>query len=113
MAKIKLCKETGCHNAATTIGYCRLHYLKNWKIIKDEKQKNAAKRLNRYVEHIYKTHPENYLDIIKRDLRSSNFEKRYGAQFDEPEETDSLFENADYLAEIEGIIRELKIDKDF
>jgi hypothetical protein len=39
--KIKICKEAGCVSEQTTDGFCRLHYLKNWKIIRTEK-KNLA-----------------------------------------------------------------------
>ena len=42
--RVKLCKVKGCRNPATTMGHCRMHYLKNWKEIK-EKQKKKAKQL--------------------------------------------------------------------
>jgi len=113
MAKIKLCKDENCHNAATTNGFCRLHYLRNWKRIKDERQQKAAERLNKYVEHIYKTHPDNYMDVIKKDLRSANFEKQYSSHFEEPDELAQLFGDTDLQAEIEDIMKELKIESDF
>ena len=36
MAKIRICKDEDCKNAATTAGFCRLHFLKNWKELKEK-----------------------------------------------------------------------------
>ena len=75
MAHIKICKEEGCHNAATTRGYCRLHYLRNWKRIKDETRRRGAKKLNRYIEHVMKNHPDRYVEVIKKEIREPGFER--------------------------------------
>ena len=58
MARIKICKEEECHNSVTTRGYCRLHYLRNWKRIRDAHKQVAARRLNRYIEQVCKENPE-------------------------------------------------------
>jgi hypothetical protein len=67
---VKLCKQKGCHNASTTMGYCRYHYLKNWKKIKDNQKKKAVRNLNKYIDHIMHKNPEGYMDNIKEDLRN-------------------------------------------
>jgi len=111
MPKIKICKEEGCHNAQTTAGYCRLHYLRNWKQIKQEHQERAAKRLNRYIEAVVKQHPKKYIEVIKEEINSGKIKKR--EEFDEMDDLYRLFNEPTYEEEIERLIRDLKIQKDF
>lgn len=114
MAKIKICKEPGCHNAQTTSGYCRLHYLKNWKKIKHKQQRKSADRLNRYVESIVKQHPDHYLEVIKEDLRSKNFEKLVEDRYrEELDELYHIFDDKTYEEDIEQLIKDLKVEDDF
>lgn len=116
MARIKICKEDGCHNAQTTGGYCRLHYLKHWKRIKAEASEKAAKKLNRYVEFMAKKNPERYIDDIKKELRQRRFAPGFspGDTEDggEPDLVDRLF-GVDEKEDLEEILKELKIEKDF
>lgn len=74
MTKVKICIQEGCHNTQTTEKYCRLHYLKNWKKIRQDNQKRAAERLNKYVEGIVKKHPEKYVDVIRREIKDEKGE---------------------------------------
>lgn len=114
MAKIRICKEPGCNNAQTTKGYCRLHYLKNWKKIKEHQQKAAAERLNRYIEDIVEKYPDRYIEILKKEIRSKNFEKV--AQDDFSSELDDIykiFNDPGYEGDIERLIRDLKIEDEF
>lgn len=110
--KIKICVEPDCRNAQTTKDYCRLHYLKNWKRIKDDEQKKAADRLNKYVEGICKKFPEKYVDVIRRDLKSD----RSDFAMDESESGNSEdvyevgFKDDDG---IDRLITKIKLDKDF
>lgn len=113
MSKIKICKEEECHNAATSGGYCRLHYLCNWKKIQLEKKKKAAKNLNRYVESILKRHPDRYVEEIKKDIRSKDFNERVGDQFGGEEEPWTLFERGASDEEIEQLVEKIKIEKNF
>lgn len=114
MSKIKICKDKGCHNAQTTEGFCRLHYLRNWKKLQSEKKKKAAKNLNRYVESILKRHPDRYVEEIKKDIRSKDFGKRIGDEFGaEEEESWNIFESTTSDQELDEILGQLKIEKDF
>lgn len=113
MPRIKICKEKDCHNAQTTGGFCRLHYLKNWKKIRAEKKKKATKSLNRYVEAILKRNPDHYMDEIKKDIRSKDFEERVGEEFGPTEEDFSLFDSNTTDAEIDEIITRIKGEKDY
>lgn len=98
---------------ATTEGYCRLHYLRSWKKVQAEKRKRAAKNLNRYVESILKRHPDKYIEEIKKDIRSRNFDERIGGSFGGEEEPWSLFESGTSDEELEQMIERIKIEKEF
>lgn len=50
--RVRICKQEDCNNPQTTQGFCRLHYLQNWRTLKDEKAKRAQKNLDRYVERM-------------------------------------------------------------
>src|SRR3989344_3649145 len=109
MAKIKICKEADCHNAQTTGGFCRLHYLKNWKKIQTEKKKKAAKNLNRYVESILKRYPDRYVEVIKKEIRSKKFEQFVEDEFGAAE-PGGLFDSVNYEEEIDTILDKLELD---
>lgn len=113
MAKIKICKDKGCHNAQTTEGFCRLHYLRSWKKLQAEKKKKAAKNLNRYVESILKRYPDRYVEQIKKDIRSKDFEDRIESSFKPEEEPVSVLEQGASDEELDDILQNLKIEKDF
>ncbi|MBI4126310.1 MAG: hypothetical protein HY465_02330 [Deltaproteobacteria bacterium] len=115
MARIRICKDKECHSAATTEGYCRLHYLRHWKDIRDEKKQKAAKKLNQYIEYICKKHPDHYMEVIKKNLRSRDFDGRVGNLFDDEGSAapDLPFTGPDYEEEVEKLIDQLKVEKDF
>ena len=110
MARIKICKYEGCHNAQTTAGYCRVHYLKNWKTIKKEQQERAAKRLNRYIEAICKKHPKKYIEVIKDEINNDRI-KRADDSSEELNDLYHLFNEPTYEEDVERLIKDLKIDK--
>ena len=51
-------------------GYCRLHYLRNWKELKSEAKDKAEKRLNSYIDRLMKKYPGEYMDKLKESLSS-------------------------------------------
>ncbi|HEX5038182.1 MAG TPA: hypothetical protein VFX30_13580 [bacterium] len=111
--KIKICIEPGCKNASTTKDFCRLHYLKNWKGIKEAEQKKAADKLNKYVEGIVKKFPDRYVDVIRREIRTDRGDLQRAV--DEPSEEMESFENF-AMTDDEGLdrlISKIKLDKDF
>lgn len=112
--KIKICIEPGCKNAQTTKDFCRLHYLRNWKKIKDAEQKKAAERLNKYVDGIVKKFPEKYVDVIRREIKSDRGEFQKALGEEGGDEADNLYESG--FREDDGIdqlITKIKLDKDF
>lgn len=113
MAQIKICKEPDCQDAATTKGYCRLHYLRHWKEIKEKERHRAAKKLNSYIESICKKHPDRYMEAIKDDLRSSRLDRNAEETFGFENEAELIFDEPTYEEEIQKLIDELKIEKGF
>lgn len=111
--RIRICKEEDCQNAQTTAGYCRLHYLRNWKRLKEEKQKVSAERLNKYVDRMSRRFPGRYVDEIKKELRRGVFEDGPAPVDDEAEAFSSPFAEAEYKEEIDQLLHDLKIEKDF
>jgi hypothetical protein len=114
MGHIRICKETDCHNAASTKGYCRLHYLAHWKKIKEDAKRRATRKLDKYIEDVMRRHPERYLEVIKEDLESPNFEQYIDETFggDAPESSRPL-ESPAYDEEIELLIKKFKIERGY
>jgi len=113
--KIRICTEPDCKNVQTTKGYCRLHYLKNWKMLKDEARRKASERLNRYVEGICKKFPDRYLEVIRKDIREkSSFDDGSGETMTH-DEVEGILEDLGYRDDesLDRILTQIKIDKDF
>lgn len=112
MPRIKICKEEGCHNAQTTSGYCRLHYLKYWKKIKADVQERSAKRLNNYIEAICRKNPKKYVEVIKDEINQDRIGKVETGHRD-VDDLYHIFNEATYEEDINRLIQDLKIEKDF
>ncbi len=65
-----VCREVACEGLATTGGYCRLHYIKNWKQIKRKELILREKKLNQYIEELIAKYPDKYIEAIRQDLAS-------------------------------------------
>ncbi len=66
----KRCREPLCDHDPLISGFCRLHYIKNWRKIKRKEAILATGQLNNYVEELVHKYPEKYLDVIRQDLAS-------------------------------------------
>lgn len=62
------CREVACESTPTSAGYCRPHYIKNWKKIKRKEAVLKDGRLNQYVEELINKYPEKYIEAIRHDL---------------------------------------------
>ncbi len=72
----RMCRELACENMATTKGYCRLDYIKNWKKIKRKEMILKEGKLNQYIEELVGKYPDKYIDVIRQDLSTEvNFNK--------------------------------------
>lgn len=63
-----MCREIACESSSSTSGYCRLHYIKNWKKIKRKELILREKKLNQYIEELVSKYPDKYIEAIKQDL---------------------------------------------
>jgi len=63
-----VCREVACEGLATSGGYCRLHYIKNWKKIKRKEVILREGKLNQYIEELVAKYPDKYLEAIRQDL---------------------------------------------
>jgi hypothetical protein len=63
-----VCREVACENLATTGGYCRMHYIKNWKKIQRKGLILREKKLNQYIEELVAKYPDKYIEAIRQDL---------------------------------------------
>jgi hypothetical protein len=110
--KVKLCKVKGCHNPATTMAHCRIHYLKNWRQIKEKQKKKAIENLNKYIDHIMRKNPDGYVDAIREDLKNHDqFNRKVENLFYDDEFHDVMDELG--LDDVERIIGSLKVDDSY
>jgi len=65
-----VCREVACEGLATSGGYCRMHYIKNWKKIKRKELILREKKLNQYIEELVAKYPDKYIEAIRQDLAS-------------------------------------------
>lgn len=95
-----VCREVACEGLSTTAGYCRLHYIKNWKKIKRKELILKEGKLNQYIEELVTKYPDKYIEAIRQDLASDkDFAKViYDLDLDESvDDFDVEGENADAL----------------
>lgn len=113
--KIKICIEEGCQNAQTTKDYCRLHYLRNWKNIKETARLKAADRLNKYVDGLCKKFPEKYVDVIRRDIKTGKDDFGFDESASADEISEDVFGKSGFQDDdsIDRLISHIKVDKDF
>lgn len=110
--RIKICKQKGCSSASTTHGYCRVHYLKNWQVIKEQQKKKAIKTLNRYIDHIMQKNPNGYMDTLREDLRNTDqFAKKAESMMSDDDFHDIMDEVSN--DDLDRIIGSIKIDDSF
>lgn len=63
-----ICREVACESLQTSGGYCRLHYIKNWKKIQRKAIILREKKLNQYIEELVAKYPDKYIEAIRQDL---------------------------------------------
>ncbi len=111
--KIKICRESGCMTEQTTDGFCRLHYLKNWKKIRTEKKKKSLRSLNKYVDNIIKNDPDHYVDTLKENLRNPLDFGSASSSFFSRDDVDDVMEELGYKEDLDQMLDNIKVDKGF
>lgn len=64
------CREPACESLATTTGYCRLHYIKNWHDIKRKEEIVREGKLREFLEDLAQNFPHELIKAVRRDLSS-------------------------------------------
>lgn len=105
---IKYCAEDGCKLTAAQEGYCRLHYIKNFRDLKNAHQKRAERRLNAYVDRLAKKYPNDYLERIKEGIENEEKFKRTMEELELDEEGNENETEREYL---ERLTNKLKLDE--
>ncbi|MFH1729691.1 MAG: hypothetical protein ABIA04_14870 [Pseudomonadota bacterium] len=70
---IKLCKESGCDCSASTNGYCRFHYIKNWRRDKEREANVADIPFNVYIKQLAKNIPNFDVPIKERKKKKEGW----------------------------------------
>jgi hypothetical protein len=100
-----VCREVACESAATTGGYCRMHYIKNWKKIKRKEIILSEGRLNQYIEELVAKYPDKYLEAIRQDLATDRDFAKVIFDLDLDEGTDDFEgegESAESVVDVRG-----------
>ena len=104
-----VCREVACENLATTVGFCRMHYIKNWKKIKRKELILKEGKLNQYIEELVAKYPDKYIEAIRQDLATEKDFAKVIYDLDLEESIDDF----DVEGEgVEGIIDSIKRDFD-
>jgi hypothetical protein len=104
-----VCREVACEGLATTGGYCRMHYIKNWKKIKRKELILREGKLNQYIEELVAKYPDKYIEAIRQDLASDKDFSKVIHDLDLDESIDDF--DVDGEA-VEGLIDSIKRDFD-
>ena len=112
-ANESVCREVACEGLGTTAGYCRLHYIKNWRKIKRKEVILREGKLNIYIEELVAKYPEKYLEAIRQDLTSDKEFAKVIHDLDLDENMDEFEgEATENEAVIDTIKREFEDDSD-
>ena len=108
-----VCREVACEGLGTTAGYCRLHYIKNWRKIKRKEVILKEGKLNIYIEELVSKYPEKYLEAIRHDLANDKEFAKVLQDLDLDESIDDFEgEGSDSDVVIDSIKREFDDDSD-
>ncbi len=67
----RYCRARDCDQISAVDAYCRYHYLLFWKKIQVRKKILLDGKLERYVEELTGRFPDKFLEMIRRDLRTT------------------------------------------
>ncbi len=101
----RMCRESGCENVATTQGYCRLDYVKNWKRIKRKEMILKEGKLNSYIDELVSKYPEKHMDVIRQDIASEGGFAKVIRDLELDDAVDDSAYDADSIDNLIGSIR--------
>jgi len=99
----KDCPVKECGQPATTGKYCRLHYIAHWQGEKKRSHEAKEKMLDRYVKALTKRFPDEYLEVIKKDLANPQSFKKTVQELDIEN-----MEDIDFLDDVQDFLKNIK-----
>ena len=69
--KAKTCAMENCASKAVAEEYCRLHYLATWKERKKLNKLKGEEKLDRYIQQLVKKFPDSHLEVLRKELSST------------------------------------------
>lgn len=101
----RYCRARDCDQISAVDAYCRYHYLLFWKKIQVRKKILADGKLERYVEELTGRFPDKFLEMIRRDLRTT---KDFLSAIQELEIDESANGDNDFEEESQSFIDEVR-----
>lgn len=105
-----VCREVACEGLATSVGYCRMHYIKNWKKIKRKDVILKEGKLNQYIEELVAKYPDKYIEAIRQDLANDKDFAKVIYDLDLDESSDDF--DAEGGESLDAIVGDIKRDFD-
>lgn len=102
-----ICREVACEALGTTGGYCRLHYIKNWRKIQRKVVILQERKLNGYIEELVLKYPDKYIEAIRLDLADDRAFAKVIADLDLDESVDDFEGDGE---NVEAVIDTIKRD---
>lgn len=101
----RYCRARDCDQISAVDAYCRYHYLLFWKKIQIRKKILVDGKLERYVEELTGRFPDKFLEMIRRDLRTT---KDFLSAIQELEIDESASGDNDFEEESQSFIDEVR-----
>ncbi len=101
----RYCRARDCDQISAVDVYCRYHYLLFWKRIQIRKKILTDGKLERYVEELTGRYPDKFLEMIRRDLRTT---KDFLSAIQELEIDESASGDNDFEEESQSFIDEVR-----
>jgi hypothetical protein len=100
-----VCREVACEGLSTSAGYCRMHYIKNWKKIKRKEVILKEGKLNQYIEELVTKYPDKYIEAIRQDLANDKDFAKVIYDLDLDESVDDFDPEGENLDSVIGDIK--------
>lgn len=107
--RIVICKFAGCYDMATVPeGFCRLHYLSNWKKLKSKEAKSEGKALEEYLKELSGRFPEEFFEKLRAELEEMAAGDQGGS--DDSSDRSSFYDSDDSDDDMDTIIKGIKVE---
>ena|GEM_PF-954639 len=108
--KIVICKWSGCFDMATVDdGFCRLHYLVNWRKIKSKEAKKCGKGLDEYIKELSNRFPEEFFEKLRNEIEEMSAEAADHSD-DSSQNRSSIFDSGDVGDNMDTIIKGIRVE---